>query len=109
MAVMIYKLRAFILYGAGCLLLESQHKFMGVLLIPSNTVLVLFIGIKVYAWMQAIALLAAKVYVSCRLLEAVLLVVGALAMLLIEAEQINRLCYRLTWLVLAVMRIWRCC
>ena len=102
-------LLAFILYGGGTALALSGQKIFGVSLILTNSVVVIMIGVLVKSILEKDSPFSAKVYFFTRLSEALLLGVGAIALIFgSDGEELNTTLYRLAMIILGLGSIVFC-
>lgn len=102
-------LLAFILYGGGSALVLSGLKIFGVSLILTNSVVVIIIGVLVRSILEKDSPLSANVYFFTRLIEALLLGSGAIALTLgSDGAELNTTLYRLAMIILGLGSIVFC-
>jgi hypothetical protein len=106
-------LLAFIFYGAGSTLISSGQQTIGLLLILVNSVVVITIGLLIRTIMARDSLFYANIYFITRLVEGILLGIGAIVWTLdseifVNGAELNTTLYRLSMITLGLGSIGFC-
>jgi hypothetical protein len=101
-------LLAFVFYGGGTALIANGLASFGLALMLTNSIAVIVIGVYIRSAITVDAPFTANVYLLTRLVEGLLLGLGAMALVLADNAELNSILYRIGMIVLGLGSIGFC-